>query len=212
MSGARQGLLAFAGVVAALAVTAAPAVATTDRIDYSDQANPICASTHRQVLQLYESIEAEAARLDNLHPKSRKKSRQIYKRIGRLYEEFPLRYIALFRAELDQLKAIAPPPGYEGDVARWLATREELVTLYLQYTQIELQLENGPGVRRPPTRKEVKRRAKRRANLESLEEQIDQKLLTDSETDLELGAKLGAAYCVTGADGVIAVTFSDSGD
>jgi hypothetical protein len=205
---------ATATVVAAagLALAATPASATTDRVDYSDQANPICASSHRQVAQLYETFEAEIDRLEKLRPKSRKKSRRIYERVERLYEQLPFHFLEIYRAELEQLKAIVAPPGYEDVVARWLGTREEINVLYLQYLQIDQELENSPGLGRHPSRKAIKRRQKRRANLEGLESQIVEKLLLDSEVDLELGAKLGAAYCVTGADGVIDSVVFVSGD
>ena len=209
--GARRGPLALALAVTGLALSAAPGMATTDRVDYSDQANPICKSTNNQVLHLYDSIEAEEQRLENAHRLTRKQARKIFKRIDRLYEQIPFRFVELFRAELEQLKAILPPPGYENDVASWLATRGEIGTLYLQYLQIEQQLEGSEGPR-PHSRKGVNRRAKRRATLHSLESQVESKLVVDLETDLELGSKLGAAYCVTGADGEIAVNIVASGD
>jgi hypothetical protein len=197
------GAIAIAVATAALALSAAPARATMDRIDYADQANPICASANKQVIQLYEAFEAEIERLDRAHPKSRKQARRLYKRFERLFEQLPFRYIAIYRAELEQLKAIAAPPGYEDVVGRWLGTREEILALYVQYVQIDQELENSPGLGRHPSRKAIKRRQKRRANLHRLESQIEERLLADTEVDLELGAKLGAAYCVTGADGII---------
>jgi hypothetical protein len=197
------GAIAIAVAAAGLALAATPARATTDRVDYSDQANPICASANKQMVQLYETFEAEIQRLDRAHPKSRKKARRLYKRFERLYEQLPFQYIAIYHAELAQLKAIAAPPGYEDVVGRWLGTREEILALYVQYVQIDQELENSPGLGTHPSRKAIKRRQKRRANLHRLESQIEDKLLVDTEVDLELGAKLGAAYCVTGADGVI---------
>jgi hypothetical protein len=205
------GVIATVVAAAALAIAATPARATTDRVDYSDQANSICASTNKQTLQLYEAFEAEAERLEKLHPRNRKKARRIYERIERLYEQLPFQYVALYRAELVQLKAIAAPPGYEDVVARWLGTREEIAALYLQYIQIDQELENGPALKHP-SRKALKRRQKRRANLERLESQVEDGLLVDFEVDLELGAKMGAAYCVTGADGEIAAVVVGSGD
>ena len=195
-------MLAIAVVVSMLALAATPAHATVDRVDYSDQVNPICASTNQQLEDLYERFYAAVDRLDDAHPKSRKQARRLDKRVDRLYEQLPLQYIALYRAELDQLKPVAAPPGYEDVVARWIGTRDEILALYQQYVQIDSELEGShPG--RHPSRKALRRRSKRRANLERLEQQIEERFFVDSEVDLELGAKLGAAYCVTGADGVI---------
>jgi hypothetical protein len=214
------GAIAIGVALVALALSAAPADATTDRVDYSDQANPICASTNKQIQQTYEAFEAALERLDNGRPKNRKQARrQARKRdrlYERLYEELPLQVLALYKSELEQLKAISPPPGYEDTVARWLGTRGEIATLYEQYLQIDRELE-GPlvdsGKRgKRPSMKAIKRAQKRRANLHRLEDQIDDRLLTDFEIDLELASKMGAAYCVTGADGEIATVVFEEGD
>ena len=204
------GAFATGVVAAALALTAAPAAATTDRVDYSDQANPICAAANKQTVDLYESIEAETERLEGLRPKNRKQARRIRKRAERLYDQFPFQSLAIYRAELAQLKGIAAPPGYEDTVARWLGAREQIAALYEQYLQIDSALDSidVPG----KSRKAVKRALKRERNLERLEDQIDDQLIAAFDVDLELGSKLGAAYCVTGATGDVATNFLDSGD
>jgi hypothetical protein len=207
------GVIAAAVVVAALAIGVAPVRATTDRVDYSDQANPICASTNKQVVLLYETTEAEIERLESHHPKTKnkKKHHRLHKRLDRLYEQLPFRYLALYRAELDQLRAIAPPPGYEDTAARWIGIRDHIAAVYEQYIRIEQQLEAPIGfVGKKPTRKAVKRALKRRQNLRRLQDQLEQQLLADLDLDLELGAKLGAAYCVTGATGDITTNFFES--
>jgi hypothetical protein len=196
------GIFAIGIVASLLALAAAPARATTDRVDYADHVNPICASANQQFEQLYESFFAAIDRLYGLDAKSRKQARRIDKRIDRLYEQLPFRYIAIYQAELAQLKPVAAPPGYEEVVGRWLGTRDEIVALYQQYFQIESELE-AAHLGRHPSRKGIKRSQKRRSNLERLEGEIEERFFLDSEVDLELGAKLGAAYCVTGADGVI---------
>jgi hypothetical protein len=210
-------MIATGVAIAALAIAASPAAATTDRIDYSDQANPICASTNKQYDQVYESFEAQLDRLDGRRSKNRKQARKRVRQFERLYEQLPFQIIALYKSELEQLKAIAPPPGYEDTVTRWLGTRGEIAALYEQYLQIDQQLE-GPLLEprkdgKRPSRKAIKRAQKRRSNLYRLEDRIEEQLLNDSEVDLELGSKLGAAYCVTGADGEIAlVTIDDWSD
>jgi len=206
-----RGGIAIGGSLVVLAFAASPAFATTDRVDYSDQANPICASSNAQYEQLYESFEQELKRLESVHPKNRKQARRFSKRFGKLYDELPFKILAIYQAELDQLKSIAPPPGYEETVASWLANRQQILTLYQQYLQIEQEEDNGFGtLHKRPSRKAIKRRQKRRDNLERLSDQIEEQFVTDSKIDLELGAKLGAAYCVTGATGSLAVSISES--
>jgi hypothetical protein len=196
--------------LAALALTAAPAVATTDRVDYSDQANPICASANKQTVQLYEFIEAETERLEALHPKNRKQARRIRKRAERLYDQFPFQALAIYRASLEQLKGIAAPPGYEDTVARWLGAREQIAALYEQYLQIDIAIDSIEFAGK--SRKAIKRALKRERKLEEREDQIDDQLIAAYDVDLELGTRMGAAYCVTGATGDVSTNFIDSGD
>jgi hypothetical protein len=210
------GAIATGVATAVLAIGASPAVATTDRVDYSDQANPICAASNKQVEQTYEAFEAALERLDNRPFKNRKQARKRSRRAERLYEQLPFQFIVIYKAELEQLKTIAPPPGYEDTVARWLGTRGEIAALYEQYILIDQELE-GPLVEsgksgKRPSRKAIKRALKRRTNLHRLEDQVEEKLLNDFEVDLELGAKMGAAYCVTGADGEITAVVLDEWD
>ena len=214
------GAIAAGAAVATLAIAASPAAATTDRVDYSDQANPICISTTKQIEQLYESFEAQLERLDPPRAKNRKQARRQARkrahRFERLYEQLPNKVIALYKAELEQLKAVAPPPGYEDTVATWLANRGEIFSLYEQYLRIERELD-GPLVDRGkdgkrPSRKAIKRAQKRYENLYEREERIEERIANDLEVNLELGTKLGAAYCVTGADGEIDVIDLDDWD
>jgi hypothetical protein len=198
----KGGVIAVGGCAIALAVAASSASAATDRLDYADQANPICKSSNKQVVDLYEAVETETDRLESLHPKSRKKFLRFHRRAEQLYEQLPFQILALYRAELDQLKAIGPPPGYEGTVASWLVARAEIASLYEQSLQIDQERERGFGSsHKRPSRKAIKRRQKRARNLDRLSEQIDGQLLTDADADLELGTRMGAAYCVTGATG-----------
>jgi hypothetical protein len=207
----RGGIAAVGGSLIALAIAASPALATTDRVDYSDHANPICASSNAQYEQLYDSFEQEEERLYDVRTKNRKQARRIQRRLEQLENEFPFRILAIYESELNQLKAITPPPGYDGTVANWLATRQQILTLYRQYVQIEQEEERGSvSFHKRPSRKAIKRRQKRRENLERLSDQIEEQLITDAKVDLELGAKMGAAYCVTGATGSLAVSITGS--
>jgi len=207
----RGGIAAIGGGLVALAIAASPALATTDRVDYSDQANPICASSNAQYEQLYESTEAEIDRLDDLHPKSRKKARRLRERSEQLYDQLPFQILAVYRAELDQLKSIAAPPGYESTVASWLANRQQIATLYEHYLQIEDELYPGPRISHKRTsRKAIIREHKRRDKLERQLLQIEEQFVTAAKVDLELGSRMGAAYCVTGATGQLPTSVSVS--
>jgi phytoene dehydrogenase-like protein len=209
----RGGIAAVGGSLIAMAIAASPALATTDRLDYADHANPVCASSNAQVEQLYESTEAEIERLDSLHPKNRKKYRRLRERSERLYDQLPFQLLALYQAELDQLKSLAAPAGYEGTVANWLANRQQIATLALESNQIYQQQERGfRGFHKRPSRKAIKRRQKRLRNLYRRSNQIDDQLVTDSKIDLELGSRMGAAYCVTGATGQLPTDLSGSNE
>jgi hypothetical protein len=195
--------IAAAIALLVLAVAAPTASATTDRVDYSDQVNPICASSNLQTEQLYVSLEAQENRLFNQRIRGRKQARRVIRQFRRLENQLPFQVIAIYRAELAQLKAVAPPPGYEDVVARWLPVREELLNLDVQYLQFQQELDRVPARPRGkrPSRKARKRRVKRAERLENLSDQIEERLEADAKLNLELGAKLGAAYCVTGATG-----------
>jgi hypothetical protein len=208
----RGGIAAVGGSLIAMAIAASPAVATTDRLDYADHANPVCASSNAQVERLYESTEAEIERLDDLRPNSRKKSRRLRERSDQLYEQLPFQIVALYQAELDQLKSLAAPPGYDGTVASWLATRQQIATLYLQYLQIEQKQERLFDFHKRPSRKTIRREQKRLSNLGRLSHQTEDQLVTDAKVDLELGSRLGAAYCVTGATGQLPTSLSGSNE
>jgi hypothetical protein len=176
------GVIATGVAMALLAAAATPAGATTDRLDYSDRANPICASSNKQVNDLYEFVETETDRLEDLHPKSRKKAHRIARRAERLYEQLPFQFVAIYRAELEQLKLIAAPPGYEDTVDRWLRTRSEIAALYDEYLRLDRQLSSPivrPGKKRP-SRKAIKRRLKREGKLFARKRQVEDSCSTTS--------------------------------
>jgi hypothetical protein len=209
----KGGIVAIGGSLLALGLAASPALATTDRLDYADQANPICKSANKQADDLYEATEAEIDRLDNLRPKNRKQARRIWAREEQLYDQLPFQTQALYQSELDQLKALAAPPGYENTVASWLGARQEIATLYLQYVQADQQADQGfanPGKR--PSRKQIKRHHKRLQALERIQDAAIARIITLADVDLELGTRMGAAYCVTGATGRLPETIVDPGD
>jgi hypothetical protein len=206
----RGGIAIVGGCLVALGLVAAPALATTDRLDYADQANPICKSANKQAVDLYEATEAEIDRIENVRAKNRKQARRLSKREDQLYVQLPFQTQALYQAELDQLKKLAAPPGYENTVATWLGNRQEISTLYLQVIQIEVQEEQGLGrFPRHPTRKALKRRHNRFEKLERLYNAAVDRIVILLDVDLELGTRMGAAYCVTGATGQLPAIIVD---
>jgi DNA repair exonuclease SbcCD ATPase subunit len=205
----RGGIVAAGGCLVVLALTAGPAFATTDRLDYADQANPICKASNKQIEDLYEATEAEIDRLYDVRAKNRKQARRLRKRAEQLEEQLPFQIVALYKAELDSLKALAAPPGYESTVAAWLGTRQRIATLYDQYLQVEQELENGFGNFRGKSKKAIKRLQKREHNLYRLEDQIIDQFYIEYEADIELGTRMGAAYCVTGATGQLPQTVAE---
>jgi hypothetical protein len=205
VSGIRGGVISVGGVVAVLAVLAAPAQATTDRADYAVQANTICKSSNAQQDQLYESFEQTVKRLNAKEQKARGKKRErIEKRLNVLFDQLPVQGLAIFSTEIGQLAQVAPAPGDEAVVADWIAGRRSLVDLIAQSNAIETRLEHlfdsnriFHSLRgfRKLDRKE--RRLKRQAA--ALAPQIE----ALEKKDLELGTELGATYCVTGASGTV---------
>jgi len=209
----RGGFVVLAGGLVCLAIAAAPALATTDRLDYSDQANPICKSSNKQIDDFYEATEAEIDRLYDVRAKNRKQARRLSKRRDQLEEQLPFQILAMYQAELNGLKAIAAPPGYEPTVAAWLSNRQQIADLYQQYVQIEKQLENPFGTfHKKPSRKALRRRSHRPQKLFTRSDQIVDQLLADEDIDLELGTRMGAAYCVTGATGDLAIDIASPDD
>jgi hypothetical protein len=209
----RGGIAILGGCLVGLGLVAAPALAATDRLDYADQANPICKSANQQALDLYEATEAEIERLESLRPKNRKQARRRRARADQLYEQEPFQAQAIYQAELNQLKALSAPPGYENTVATWLGARQEFSTLYLQIIQLEQREEQGFGsFPRHPSRKALKRRHKRYQALERRYDAAIDRILIIAAVDLELGTRMGASYCVTGATGRLPAFVADPGD
>jgi hypothetical protein len=209
----RGGIAIFGGCLMALGLVAAPALAATDRLDYADQANPICKSSNKQAEDLYEATEAEINRLERLNPKNRKQARRLHDRADQLYEQEPFQAQAIYQAELDQLKALSAPPGYENTVATWLGARQEFATLYLQIIQLDQREEQGFGsFPRHPSRKALKRRQKRIQALERRYDAAVDRILVIAQVDLELGTRMGAAYCVTGATGQLPALVAEPED
>jgi ribosome-associated translation inhibitor RaiA len=197
------GAIATGVAVAALAMAATPARATTDRVDYDAQVNPICASANAEAKQLYESAEQTFARLDRKADKARgKKRKKLEARSERLFEQLPDLSLAIYFRELDRLKGVPPATGDETLVSDWLTNRQTALDLTAQANRIGKRADRlfTKGFR-GHTLKAIQRWEKKFKKLQQQVNQIYQELEPLNERDIELGTQLGATYCVTFATG-----------
>lgn len=199
-----QGLIASAVALAALALAAAPARATTDRADYDAQVNPICASANLQAKALWEVFFQSSATLERKANKVRGEKRaRLQRRLDGLYFRLQDQILAITADALAQLKLVPPAPGDDGIVSEWLATRQALHDLSAQSNALERrilrlftrQFERARSFRAFLRLDRKLKRLERQANA------LQAQLLPLYEKDIELGAKLGATYCVTEATG-----------
>jgi ribosome-associated translation inhibitor RaiA len=206
------GAIATGVAVAALAMAATPARATTDRADYDAQVNSICKVSNAQQEQFIDSLEQTLARLDRRAHKLRGKKRQkIRQREERLFEQAPSQSLAIVSAELAQLKAVLPAPGDEALVSEWLAKRDLEVQLYVQTIQIDAQIDKVYDIdlfahNYKQLRKKIRRQDRQLKRLRRQENSLYEQLEATYKADLELGTQLGANYCVTGATGTVIVS------
>src|SRR4051794_7013577 len=214
----RGGIAIVGGCLVALGLVAAPALATTDRLDYADQANPICKSSNTQVEQLITSFQQTFKALDRRANKLHgKKRRRVEQQQERLYEQIPFQFLGLESAELTQLKAIAPAPGDDSLVRDWLGSRELKLSLYQQTIPIEQRIEKvyETDIGASSLKKFERKLKRQQRQVKRLERQLDSlydQYEAAGKVDLELGTQLGATYCVTQATGsIVAVIGSSSG-
>ena len=196
-------LIAPAIIGIALAITATPAFATSDRADYDAQVNPICQSANAQEKQLYESFEQTLNRLQGKRVRG-KKAAKIEKRIERLFVQLPDQSQAILDTEFAQLKNVPPAPGDESLVSDWLAVRQSVADLVRQLNAIEKRIEKLEDFE--PKRfsiRKFKRQGRRADRLERKANQLYEQIEALGDRDLELGTRLGATYCVTGATGIV---------
>jgi hypothetical protein len=199
------GVIAAAVAVAALAISAPPAAATTDRADYVAQVNPICASAKSQARALWETFFRTTARLEKKAEKLRGKKRvRVQRRIDELFNRLDDQILTVYSGALAQLKLVSPAPGDEALVAEWLATRQALQDLSVKsnalFERIDRLFTRGfQGARSFRAYRRWERKLKR---LEKRTNALQALIVPLYEKDLELGAKLGATYCVTEATGL----------
>jgi exonuclease VII large subunit len=212
----RGGIAIVGGCLVALALVAAPALATTDGPDYDAQVNPVCKSSNAEVEQLFTSFQQTFKALDRRANKLHgKKRRRVEQQQERLYEQIPFQFLALESAELAQLKAIAPPPGDESLVRDWLASRELKLSLYQQSIPIEQRIEKvyEKNIGASSLEKFERKLKRQQRQVKRLERQLDSlydQYEAASKVDLELGTQLGATYCVTQATGAAVVVIGSS--
>jgi ribosome-associated translation inhibitor RaiA len=197
-----------AGVTtAALAIAASPAHATSDRVDYDAQVNPICAAANSQAEQVYAAFEQRFAQLKRKESKVRgkKKREKIESRLSSLFFDAGDQNVAVYAAEVARLKQVSAAPGDESLVSDWLAARQEVVDLSAESNTLQREEDRlftrtyaGAHSLRKFLRLQ-KRLSVLDRQLNVLEAQLDP-LYTK---DIELGAKLGASYCVSSATGAI---------
>jgi hypothetical protein len=205
-----------------LALAAPSAFATESRTEYAAQVNPICASANAQINQVYAELEAKAKRLEKKQKKrgkrsgssvvffeaSASKSKKAKKHDGsldafdRLFYEAYERSEIIYAAALAQIGQVAPAPGDESLVSRWLSTNHLIQDLNEQATELSKRIDRlfnreftGRTIR---SFRKFEQRTKR---LERKSKRIYAQLEIAYDLDLELGTELGATYCVTGATG-----------
>ena len=131
MSGRRGGVVIVGGVVAALAILAAPAQATTTRADWVAQVDPICQNGQTQELAALQPVLAAQKRAKKHH------NRKARRRADRALIAYVFQYANIERAVNAQIATIPPAPDDVSLVQVWLRARGELLDL-------ETQLFNGP--------------------------------------------------------------------
>jgi hypothetical protein len=189
---------------AALALGAAPALATADRAEYAANANPVCAAANAQSERLLDDFSRRLTKLSQKENESRgRNGRSPFTDIDRMFSRINARLLALSAATNGQLQNIAPAPGDEAIVGSWLAARTESVALLVRSNRIDKKISRlfnqtfsgslGKGF------KAIRRAEARQRKLEARQARIAARYFELYEVDVELGTKLGATYCVTSA-------------
>jgi hypothetical protein len=206
-----RGAIATSVAAAALAIAAAPAVATTDRADYAAQVNPICKSANSQQKQLYEGFEQALDRIDKKRQTARGKKRaKLNARLEKLFSQLPAQSLAIADAEEAQLRQVAAAPGDEALVSDWLGNRQAELEVIRQLNAIEARIEalferSSTGRNIKALLKHERRIDRKVKRLERHADALYSQLEDLQERNLEEGTELGATYCVTGATGTVTV-------
>jgi superfamily II RNA helicase len=198
------GALAISIALVALALAAAPALATTDRPDYDAQVNPICASANAQSEQVdalfVQTFAQLKHRASKVHGKKRKK---ILNRLEGLFYDITDQQVAVYNAELGRLKQVSAAPGDEKLVSDWLTARQQVLDLTSQANAIA-RVSDRLFTRAFEKTRSLRQFIRLQKKVSALDRQVDV-LYSQIEPlyrqDIELGAKLGAAYCVSEATG-----------
>jgi hypothetical protein len=163
--------IAPAIIAIALATTAIPAFATTDRADYASQVDPICvrASAHLEPL------------LDRRAPKATKRA------------------LAILRRELASLRRVAAAPGDQALVSSWLATRKSIrdlvkrdVGLARRLQRLEDKFFSGKADSTRRLKPFIQRIGRMGRTINKIEGRVN----TAADTDESLAFTLGAIDCI----------------
>jgi hypothetical protein len=181
--------------MAVIAAGAAPTHAASTRAEYGRQTDSICSSANPQLDQLGGAFDQVRSRL-LVHKVSDRKFSKLNRRIQRLEIQMRLQYSAIFHSELDQLRQVTPAPGDEAMVADWIGTRESLLGIWDQNTEITKRILR---LNRRSAKGWISLRALLRA-VDRINKQATRLLnqyLALGGKDYDLGTELGAPSCVT---------------
>jgi hypothetical protein len=158
-------------IVIALAITATPAFATTDRTDYASQVNSICAGASVQVEPLVDSRGRKASK----------------------------RGLAILRRELSSVRRVAPAPGDQALVSSWLDTRDSIqhlverdVDLARRLQRLEDKFFSGKETSTRRLKPFIQRVGRMGRTINWLEGRVSRA----SETEESLAFTLGAIDCI----------------
>ena len=192
-------LAALTAATVALAALPSVALATTDRNDYADQVNPICASANAQDQQLTARAEERFAQLHReLRRAHGQRREKLLAQDRKLTAALPDRHLAIHYDELRRLRTVAAAPGDGLLVTSWLDARKTGLDLTHQLNKLDRRSERllkatahtiDIGTLNILDRK-IKRLDKRANRLEN-------RVISAESTDFDLGAELGANDCIT---------------
>jgi hypothetical protein len=191
----RRGVVIGVVSMGVIAAGAPPANGASTRAEYGQQADSICATANPQLDQLAAAFDQARRRLLG-HKVSDRKFAKLNRRIERLEIQMRVQFSAIFHSELDQLRQVAPAPGDEALVADWIATRESLLGIWDQNTEIIkriLRLNQLSAKGRISLRAFI--RAGNRISKQAT--RLLNQYLTLGGKDYDLGTQLGATPCVS---------------
>jgi len=197
----RKAVMPLVFTVGLLAVWVVPADAASTSDDYGVTVNQICVSANAQLDPLEQVFEQTTNRLLG-HKVSDRKFAKLSRRFERIEVRFREQFSAIFHTELDQLNQVSPAPGDESLVADWLGTRELLLNLYDQSTQLSRRILRL-NVRSAKGQISFRALFREVGRINKQSSRISAQYLPLSGKDFDLGTQLGATSCVTDGSGLV---------